>query len=274
MHFWKMNGAGNDFVILNNLQEHIAPEALPQLAKTLCTPHFSLGADGLMVVDAPEQGGDFRMRFYNSDGSIGEMCGNGARCICRYGFENGLAGEKARVETTAGMVTGERIDETRYRIRLNDPSVVELSRPAPALGSVWDTGYVVLGDPGIPHALVPWAHLKETDPAELRALGSALRFSEAYPKGANVNFYELLAPDHLFLRTFERGVEDFTYACGTGTGALVAALTLAGKVSGKNVRVDMAGGTLTIDAELEMSHIANLYLTGPTAVVAIGEVFV
>lgn len=93
MRFWKMNGAGNDFVVLNNLEEHLPADRFPQVARTLCERHLSIGADGLMVVDAPTQGGDYKMLFFNSDGSVGEMCGNGARCICRYGFENGLAGE-------------------------------------------------------------------------------------------------------------------------------------------------------------------------------------
>ncbi len=89
MRFTKMNGAGNDFIILNNLEEHLDHELFPSIAQTLCHRHLSIGADGLMVVEAPAQGGDYRMLFYNSDGSLGEMCGNGARCICRYGFENG-----------------------------------------------------------------------------------------------------------------------------------------------------------------------------------------
>ena len=105
MKFWKMNGAGNDFIILNNLEEHLPAEDFPRLARVLCERHLSIGADGFMVVDAPTQGGDYKMLFFNSDGTMGEMCGNGARCICRYGFENGLAGETQRVETTAGMVT-------------------------------------------------------------------------------------------------------------------------------------------------------------------------
>ena len=91
MKFWKMNGAGNDFIILNNLEERLPLEAIPQIARTLCRRRMSIGADGLMVVEAADQGGDFKMLFFNSDGSVGEMCGNGARCICRYGFENGLA---------------------------------------------------------------------------------------------------------------------------------------------------------------------------------------
>ena len=86
MQFWKMNGAGNDFVVLNNLVEKLPAELFPSIARTLCERHLSIGADGLMVVDAPTMGGDFKMLFFNSDGSASEMCGNGARCICRYGY--------------------------------------------------------------------------------------------------------------------------------------------------------------------------------------------
>ena len=125
MKFWKMNGAGNDFIVLNNLEEKIPVEAIPQIAKTLCERHMSIGADGFMVVDAPTQGGDYKMLFFNSDGSMGEMCGNGARCICRYGYEIGLAGETQTVETTAGIITGQRIDRRLYKIRLNDPTTVK-----------------------------------------------------------------------------------------------------------------------------------------------------
>ena len=272
MRFWKMNGAGNDFIILNNLEERLPAEAFPSIARTLCQRHLSIGADGLMVVDAPTQGGDYRMRFYNSDGSVGEMCGNGARCICRYGYENGLAGETQTVETTAGIVTGERIDPRLYRVRLNDPTTVELDRPVEVDGVPYPCAYVELGDPGLPHAAVPYPHLREADETRLRELGRKLRWHPAFPKGANVNFYEVIGPDHIYERTFERGVEDFTYACGTGTGSVVTVLTLLGQVSGRNVRVDMTGGTLIIDTERDQSRIAGLFLTGPTNVVCQGEV--
>ena len=137
-----MNGAGNDFIILNNFEEHLPVERLPQIARTLCERRMSIGADGLMVVDAPTCGGDYRMRFYNSDGSVGEMCGNGARCICRYGYENGLAGETQTVETTAGIVTGRRMDRRLYRIRLNDPTTVRLDSPVEVNGVTYDCSYV------------------------------------------------------------------------------------------------------------------------------------
>ena len=107
---------------------------------------------------------------------------------------------------------------------------------------------------------------------ELRELGRAIRWYKDFPKGANVNFYEITGEDCLYERTFERGVEDFTYACGTGTGSVVTVLTLQGRVSGRGVQVDMTGGRLVIDAEREGSRIAALYLTGPTNVVCKGEV--
>ena len=267
-----MNGAGNDFVVLNNLEERLDPALFPQIARTLCERHLSIGADGLMVVDAPTADGDYKMRFYNSDGSVGEMCGNGARCICRYGFENGLAGETQTVETTAGAVTGTRIDRRLYRIRLNDPTTVKLDAPVEVDGVRYPCAYVELGDPGIPHAVVPYANLRQADESELRELGRAIRWHSGFPKGANVNFYELTGEDTVYERTFERGVEDFTYACGTGTGSVVAVLTLQGKVSGQSVQVDMTGGRLTVDAERVHSRIASLFLTGPTNIVCKGEV--
>ena len=272
MRFWKMNGAGNDFIVLNNLTEHLPAEVFPQVARALCERHLSIGADGLMVVDAPTQGGDYRMLFYNSDGSVGEMCGNGARCICRYGYENGLAGERQTVETTAGIVTGERIDRRLYRVRLNDPTTIKLDSPVEVDGVTYPCSYVELGNPGLPHAAVPYPGLRQADEGRLRELGRKLRWHPAFPKGANVNFYEVIGPDHIYERTFERGVEDFTYACGTGTGSVAAVLTLLGQVSGQGVRVDMTGGTLVIDAERVQSHIASLYLTGPTNIVCKGEI--
>lgn len=272
LRFWKMNGAGNDFIILNNLEEHLPQEALPQIARVLCERRLSIGADGLMVVEAPTQGGDYQMLFYNSDGSIGEMCGNGARCICRYGCETGLAGARQTVETTAGIITGERIDRRLYRIRLNDPTTVTLDFPVEVDGVTWPCAYVELGAPGLPHTAVPYAGLREADPNELRELGRKLRWHPAFPKGANVNFYALTGRDTVYERTFERGVEDFTYACGTGTGSVVTVLTLLGQVSGHQVAVDMTGGRLIIDAERDGGRIANLYLTGPTNIVCKGEV--
>ena len=173
MKFWKMNGAGNDFVIINNMEEKIPAEKIPYVAKTLCERHLSIGADGFMVVENPNNPSeaDYRMMFYNSDGSMGEMCGNGARCICRYGYEKGLAGEVQRVETTAGIVTGERIDKRLYRVRLNDPCNLRLDEPVEIDGKTYICSYIELGNPGIPHCVVPISNLKDYPEAQLFELG-------------------------------------------------------------------------------------------------------
>ena len=177
------------------------------------------------------------------------------------------------METTAGLVTGWRVDRRLYRVRLNDPCNMRLDGKAEVDGATYDCAYVELGDPGIPHAAVPMKDLKNFDTQTLFRLGRKLRFYKDFPKGANVNFYEIIGPDHVYERTYERGVEDFTYACGTGTGSVVTVLTLLGKVSGKNVRVDMTGGTLYIDVERDGNgHVTDLFLTGPTNIVCKGEI--
>ena len=222
MKFWKMNGAGNDFVILNNLEEKLPQESFSYLARNLCERH-----------------------------------------------ENGLAGETQTIETTAGIVTGRRIDRRNYRIRLNDPLDLDLDVKAEIDGHVIPCAYAVVG---VPHAAVPYKGLAQADEHELRELGRKLRWYKGFPRGANVNFYETLGPDHVLERTFERGVEDVTYACGTGTGSVVTVLTLLGQVSGTNVKVDMTGGTLTIDVVREGGQIRDLFLTGPTNIVCKGEI--
>ncbi|MBQ4650500.1 MAG: diaminopimelate epimerase [Firmicutes bacterium] len=273
MKFWKMNGAGNDFIVINNIEEKIPAEKYGEIAKLLCERHMSIGADGMMFVE-PSGKADYKMAFYNSDGSMGEMCGNGARCICRYGYEVGLAGDVQTVETTAGIVTGHRIDNRLYKVRLNDPTTIELEHPMEIDGKVYDCSYVELGNPGIPHIAVQISGLRDYPERELFDLGRKMRYHESLPKGANINFYEVTGEDQVYERTYERGVEDFTYACGTGTGSMVTVLTLKGEVSGKGVHVGMTGGELIIDVERSEDGkvIENLYLTGPTNIVAKGEV--
>lgn len=274
MKFWKMNGAGNDFIIVNNIEEKISTERFSDMAKILCERHLSIGADGFMAVEKATDGveADFKMLFFNADGSMGEMCGNGARCICRYGYENGLCGELQRVETTAGIVTGARIDKRMYRIRLNNPNNLRFNEKIKVGDEVYNCSYLELGNPGIPHCVAEISGLRDFPETKLREIGRSLRNYEGYSKGANVNFYEIIGSDHIFERTYERGVEDFTYACGTGTGSVVSILTLKGEVSGKAVRVDVRGGTLLTDIDINGDEIKNIYLTGSTNVVAKGEI--
>lgn len=264
MRFTKMHGAGNDFIIVNNMEEKIPVDKLGLLAEKLCQRRMSIGADGFMVVDSAEYGGDYKMRFYNSDGSFGEMCGNGARCIARYGYENELAGEVQNIETIAGMVKGYRESESLYRIRLNDISVMR-DLVAEVGGKEYHCTYAELGDPGIPHVAVRIPGLVSANREFLYRLGEKLRRWPDFIKGANVNFYDIIGEDLLTELTYERGVEDFTLACGTGTGAVVAILTEKGLVSGKDVKVRVPGGELAVTVADD-----GLFLAGPTAVVAKG----
>ena len=268
MKFTKMHGAGNDFIILRDEQEELTPEILSSLAKKLCTRRLGLGADGLMLVVPARQDGDYRMLFYNADGSAGEMCGNGARCIARYGYEKGLAGDIQRIETPAGLVIGQRISQTRYRIRLNDPDILD-TRSVIAMGKEWTCGYVELGCPGIPHALLEldWEAMEEDS---LRCLGRELRYAKVFPKGANVTFWKETAPGQVKVRTYERGVEDFTLACGTGCGSLTAILTATGRCDG-SLTLECPGGTLEVSLTKGSDTIRDIFLTGPTCIVAEGE---
>lgn len=270
MRFHKINGTGNDFIIIDNMDGALSSGTLSRMAEKLCERHMSIGADGLMAV-SPSDRADFRMDFFNSDGSRGEMCGNGARCICRYGYETGLSGETQTVETASGTVTGRRIDKRLYRIRLTDPTVVKPEYRIEHDGVSFECGYVELGSPGLPHAVISMPGLRDTEPRQLFDMARRLRWHPAFPKGANVNFYEVIGENRVFERTFERGVEDFTYACGTGTASVALILTLRGMSSGRGFTAEMMGGQLVVDVEREGERTA-LYLTGPTNMVAAGEI--
>ena len=267
MKFTKMQGAGNDFIIINNMDGKIDRAAYSDLAARLCPRHMAVGADGMMFVEPAEQDGDFKMMFYNADGMQGEMCGNGARCIAKYGYENGLAGEEMTIETTAGPVKAWRKSKMEYRLRLNDVTTLQSGLKLEASGKTFTCAYVELGNPGLPHLVVEMPGLRDMPKKDLFDLGLALRAHPALEKGANVNFYEITGKDQIFERTFERGVEDFTYACGTGTGSTVSVLTKKGIVSGSNVEVTMEGGVLHIDIIREDDEIKDIYLTGPATII-------
>ena len=149
-----MNGAGNDFMVMDARGQNLDFSAL---ALELCK---LTGADGFMAVDYSDVA-DFRLHFYNADGSRGEMCGNGARCICRYAYDMGIAGQTMTVQTDAGIVYGWRLDQNRYRIQLNNPGALDLNRKG-------DIAYVELGEPGVPHAVLEIPGLSWADRGALR----------------------------------------------------------------------------------------------------------
>ena len=232
MKVWYMNGAGNDFMVMDARGQ--SPD-FSALAVKLCR---LTGADGFMAADVSETA-DFRLHFYNSDGTRGEMCGNGARCICRFAYENGMAPENMTVQTDAGIVRGWRLSEEQYRVRLNEPGVLDLRRKP-------DCAYVELGNPGVPHAVKEVPGLSWDQADALKPMAQALRHDEAFPKGANANLYTWLDNDTVRILTFERGVEDYTLACGTGSASTAVTLWAEGKLPGGKLTVKNKGGDLAV----------------------------
>ena len=261
--FYKMQGTGNDFIIINNIELKFSYETLVKLAKQICQRKISVGSDALMVVDTPQKGGDFRMIFFNADGTEAEMCGNGARCLARYAFENQLANEEMQIETVAGMVYAKRLDQRNYQVQLNDPANIQEA----LMFNDFLVDYVELGDPGIPHLVVPYENLSSTPLASIQALAKSLRYWNYLPKGANVNFYEVLDNQEVVVRTFERGVEDFTLACGTGSGSTAYILAQKGLVQPEEVTIHVLGGILKVKVTPD-----GLFLIGDTNIITKGEI--
>ena len=255
MQVWYMNGAGNDFMVVDARGKNMNFE---KMAVELCAMK---SADGFMAIDFSKIA-DFKLHFYNADGSRGEMCGNGARCICRFAYEHGVAGEYMTVETDAGIVEGERLDEVQYRVKLNNPGLVDLQRKQ-------DVAYVELGNPGVPHAVKEIPGLMWEQAEELRELAKGLRYDEAFPKGANVNLYTVLSEDEIRILTYERGVEDYTLACGTGSASVAVVLKMKGILNSDNVIVHNQGGDLKVRMWYKNEDITDLYLEGSTEIVKI-----
>lgn len=265
--FYKLQGAGNDFILIDNQELNFASEQLTKFAARVCTRRVSVGADTLIAVEAARGSGDFYARFFNADGSEAEMCGNGARCVARWAFETGIAKEKMIIETIAGDVPAERLDKRTYRVQLNSPTVFEADKLLQVDGKEVTVDYVELGNPGIPHLVVHVPDLAMTELETILDFARKLRIHPAFEKGANVNFYDILSDQTVVERTYERGVEDFTLACGTGTGSTAYALTKKGLVKSDPVVIEVLGG------QLQVNVVENdLYLIGDTNMVVEGTI--
>ena len=261
MHFTKMHGAGNDFIIIDNRQYNFSKAELSDLAARLCPRRTAVGADGFIAVEeSHSEGSHFSMLFFNSDGSLGEMCGNGARCLARFAYDNGIAPASMRFDTTAGVVGAERISKTEYKVALNPPTLIQTFEKT---CGEYDCTYIELGNPGLPHAVMLMDEDSEISAEALRELAPKLRSAPEFPKGANVSFAKFIGENRLQAVTFERGVEDFTLACGTGCGATVTALYTRKLIDESPVSIDMPGGKLGIELRIEHGEVKGISLTGP-----------
>lgn len=271
LKYTKMQGAGNDFIIIDNRVMKIPIDKLQMIAKRVCQRKISVGADGFMVVENPEGGADFKMRFFNSDGTMGEMCGNGARCISRYAYLNNIANEKMNFETTAGNVEGEIRENRLVAVALNIPTLIEFDKTAIVDKEKYMISYVELGYPGLPHGVIEFKGLENVERDELFYLGKKLRYNDIFKKGANINFYEIQRDNSVVVRTYERGVEDFTLACGTGSASVALILFLKGIVPESKVTIKVPGGILDVEIEIDKeNNVKKLLLIGDTNIISNG----
>lgn len=268
----KLQGLGNDFIIINNKEYNFSEEEISKIAKRLCARRVSVGADGLIMVDEAESNADFKMKFYNADGSIGEMCGNGARCIARYAYINNIAEKEMKFETKAGIVSAKIKDNRMITVKLNNPETIDMNKKIFVNGEEYSCTYVELGNPGLPHAVVEYSGLSKADQNKLFKLGKHIRNSEKFPKGANVNFYEIEDNNKVIVKTYERGVENFTLACGTGAASTAITLILKDIIHNNNVKIIVPGGELYIEVEQRNKEIDNVYLTGSTNIIFEGVI--
>ena len=272
MEFSKIHGTGNDFIIIDNTKIGLSESRLSNLAKRICKRKYSIGADGLIVIEHAKGNADFRMDFYNSDGSMAEMCGNGALCASRYAYENKIAWENMMIETISGNIAANRIDKRTYKIRLNNPSTINLENKININDNEYDYSYIELGKPGLPHAIIRYKGLNNINNCDILELARKIREDKKFSNGSNVSFYDII-DDSVAIRTYERGVENFTLACGSAAGATGVVISLKNELPQKSIRFISEGGELTVQIDKSNKNvIENIYLIGDTNIIATGKI--
>lgn len=265
LNFTKMSGAGNDFILVDN-RDFSIQLSREQIAK-LCHRNFGIGADGLLLVEPGENGTDFRMHYYNSDGSDAEMCGNGARCFARFSrpFKS-TAAEEISFLTPAGTIKAKFIGND-VQVNLTAPTGLTLGQKVALKSGPVEIHSI---NTGVPHAIL---FVDDADKAYVSDMGREIRFHEAFkPKGTNVNFVQVTGPSSIRVRTYERGVEGETLACGTGvTAAAIIAHVVRQMPVPVTVRVQ-GGDTLKVSFERSGESFQNVLLQGPADVVFTGEI--
>ena len=254
--FTKMSGTGNDFILIDHRTPFLSREEMPAFAKAVCERRVSVGADGLILLENSESA-DFRWQFLNADGSWAEMCGNGARCAARFAFALGIAPARMRFETVAGLIEAEVTDQS-VKLKMTAPNGLRLHEKLMAHGA---EQLVHSLNTGVPHAVL---FMEEIQQAPVLELGRLIRFHEHFqPAGTNVNFVQQLPGNGLIVRTYERGVEGETLACGTGAVSAAIIAGLLGKVQPPVAVTTSGGEQLTIHYTLTGQEIAEVYLEGP-----------
>lgn len=261
--FYKMHGAANDFILVDDRAGTFPIGDRAWLAE-IAARRTGVGCEGIILIQ-PSTTADFRMRFMNPDGGEAEMCGNGARCVARLAREIGAAPADMRIETLAGELRAE-VSGSRVRLRMTEPRDWRLGRTLMIEGQPLTYGFV---NSGVPHVVVETPHLGAVD---VDGLGRAIRHhADFQPAGTNVNFVRVAGPETLRVRTYERGVEAETLACGTGMVASALVMARMGRIRLPAKLIPASGDTLEVGAEFRGETASNVTLTGPAEHVFRGE---
>jgi diaminopimelate epimerase len=264
LEFWKMNGCGNDFILIDNRNEAIVEEDMKDLVIKACRRRESIGADGLIfVIDSDKY--DFAWRFFNSDGSEAELCGNGGRCVARFAYLKGIAGPKMTFETIAGPIAAE-VDGRTVKILMPEPFDLKTDIDISSEDS-WES--IDFINTGVPHVVIT---LEDLDNLSILEKGSLVRYHPLFsPEGTNVNFIKVVGGGSLEVRTYERGVEDETLACGTGCIASALTASERGLVESPVSVMTRGGEELKIYFKKENHAFDHVWLEGSTSITYKGE---
>jgi diaminopimelate epimerase len=264
LRFTKMNGAGNDFILIDNRAGDVHLER-SQIVR-LCDRHRGIGADGILLLEKATNRADFRMRYFNADGGEAEMCGNGARCFARFANKVARAQTKISFETPAGVISAELVGDA-VRLHMTEPTDLRLDIELPLANKNKTVHFI---NSGVPHVVIPVPRIDDVD---VRRQGSAIRYHKIFsPKGANVNFIEKRGPKKIAVRTYERGVEDETLACGTGVVASALIFAASENANGPISVIARGGDELRVGFEKSHGQFRNVTLTGPAELVFEGAI--
>jgi diaminopimelate epimerase len=258
--FFKMSGSGNDFIIVDNREKVVKENDLSGFINRICRRKMSVGADGFILIE-PSAKADFKWRFFNSDGSKAEMCGNGARCAARFAYFNGIAGESMSFETEAGVISGQ-VKDDRAKVKMPDPVELRLEYDIELKSGPVKVCSV---NTGVPHVVVMKETLEDVDVFEL---GREIRYHETFaPAGTNVNFICQQKQGQVAIRTYERGVENETLACGTGSIAAALITSCKAKWQSPINLLTRSGESLTIYFKKDGSIFSDIYLEGDARII-------
>ncbi len=264
--FMKMSGSGNDFILIDHRNRFLEEGRLKDFVRRVCQRRVSVGADGLILIERSQKA-DFKWRFYNADGSEAEMCGNGGRCVARFAHLKGIAGPSLTFETLAGIIAAQ-VNGIRVKLQMTKPHGLKLDQKISVEG---EERIVSAINTGVPHAVLFVEDLEGTD--VVRMGRATRRHAHFAPAGTTANFVRLENPPGLTIRTYERGVEAETLACGTGVVASALVAAFKGFVKSP-VSVRTRGGeVLTVHFEIEAGEVKKVFFEGDVHIIYEGEMW-